>query len=123
MQGKVAVVRTRRRHGEEFRARVVAACRQPGVSVAGVALAHGLNANLVRRWIKDSDGGLAATRRLPGKAVTAPLTVVPVAVESMDERQDDAIRIDIRRAGLAVQLAWPATRMSELRGLLTDLLT
>ena len=86
-------------------------------------MAHGLNANLVRRWIKDGDGGLPATRRSPGKAVGAPLTVVPVAVESMDERQDDAIRIDIRRAGLAVQLAWPATRMSELRGLLTDLLT
>ena len=26
-------------------------CRQPGVSVAGLALAHGINANLLRKWI------------------------------------------------------------------------
>ncbi len=26
-------------------------CKGPGVSVAGLALAHGINANLLRRWI------------------------------------------------------------------------
>ena len=35
--------RRRRRHSPEFRAAVIEACRQPGVSVAGVALANGLN--------------------------------------------------------------------------------
>ena len=53
MQKKVSGLRKRRRHSEEFRARVVAACQEPGVSVASVALANGLNANLVRRWIKE----------------------------------------------------------------------
>jgi transposase-like protein len=32
--------RKRRRHSAEFKAKVVAACRQPGVSMAAVALAH-----------------------------------------------------------------------------------
>lgn len=45
--------RRRRRHSDEFKARVVAQCRQPGVSIAGVALANGLNANLLRRWVSD----------------------------------------------------------------------
>ena len=27
-------------------------CRRPGVSVAGTALTHGVNANLLRRWIE-----------------------------------------------------------------------
>lgn len=40
--------RERRRHSDEFN-RQVAACRQPGVSMAAVALANGRNANLLRR--------------------------------------------------------------------------
>jgi transposase-like protein len=35
-------------HGAEFKARVLAECQQPGASVVAVALAHGLNVNLVR---------------------------------------------------------------------------
>jgi transposase len=33
------------------KAELVRRCLQPGVSVAAMALAHGVNANLVRRWI------------------------------------------------------------------------
>ncbi|MCZ2418718.1 MAG: transposase [Burkholderiales bacterium] len=40
----------RRRSLEEKR-RIVEQCLRPGASVAGVALAHGANANLVRKWI------------------------------------------------------------------------
>ena len=40
----------RRRFTKAFKAKIVAACDQPGASVAGVALANGLNANLVHRW-------------------------------------------------------------------------
>ena len=42
----------RRRHAVAFKAQVVAACLEPGVSVAAVALANGLNANRLRRWVK-----------------------------------------------------------------------
>ena len=40
----------RRRHADELKARVLAACAEPGASVAAVAQAHGLNANLVHKW-------------------------------------------------------------------------
>jgi transposase-like protein len=43
--------RRRRRHSQQFKSEVVASCRQPGVSIAAVALANGLNANLLRRWV------------------------------------------------------------------------
>ena len=36
---------------KEHKRAVVERCLAPGASVAAVALAHGLNANLVRRWI------------------------------------------------------------------------
>ncbi len=34
---------------------LVTRCLQPGVSVAGMALAHGVNANLLRKWITQRD--------------------------------------------------------------------
>ena len=45
--------RRRRTHSPEFKANVVAACRAPGVSIAAVAMANGINANLARRWVLD----------------------------------------------------------------------
>ena len=45
---------SRRVHGAEFKAQVLAACREPGASVSAVAIAHGLNTNLVRKWRKRS---------------------------------------------------------------------
>jgi hypothetical protein len=43
--------RRRRRHSELFKAEAVGACQQEGVSIAAVALARGVNANLLRRWV------------------------------------------------------------------------
>jgi hypothetical protein len=56
----------RRRHGAEFKAKVLADCAEPGASISGVALAHGLNANLVRQW----RAGRGA--KLVGMTVTPP---------------------------------------------------
>jgi transposase len=41
---------SRRRHSAELKDKVLAACAEPGASVAAVALAHDLNANLVHKW-------------------------------------------------------------------------
>lgn len=43
---------TRRRQSTQFKSRVLAACRESGASVAAVALAFELNANLVRQWLR-----------------------------------------------------------------------
>ena len=44
--------RHRRNHSIEFKTKLVTMCSQPGVSVSAVAQAHGVNANLLRRWMK-----------------------------------------------------------------------
>ena len=41
----------KRRFDKLDRQRLIEACLQPGVSVAGIALRAGVNANLLRRWI------------------------------------------------------------------------
>ncbi len=47
--------RRRGRYSDEFKRKVIGACRKPGVSTAAVALANRLNANLLRRWMAESD--------------------------------------------------------------------
>lgn len=44
--------RPRRRYSAIFKAEIVAACQQPGVSTTAIALANRINPNLVRRWIR-----------------------------------------------------------------------
>lgn len=41
----------RTRYDPEAKRELVAACLRPGVSVARLALDHGINANLLRKWI------------------------------------------------------------------------
>jgi transposase-like protein len=42
--------KTRRRYGSQFKAMVLAQCDEPGMSVAKVAMSHGINDNVVHRW-------------------------------------------------------------------------
>lgn len=50
----------RRKHSLELKAAVVEECRRPGVSVAAIALAHGLNANLVHQWMRNARASLVS---------------------------------------------------------------
>jgi transposase-like protein len=45
--------RSRRTHGEAFKAELVSACNEPGVSITGIALVNGINPNLLRRWMRE----------------------------------------------------------------------
>ncbi|AKU11297.1 transposase IS3/IS911 family protein [Azoarcus sp. CIB] len=59
--------RGRRTNSEAFKQSVISACREPGVSVAGIALASGVNANQVHRWMRERD--IAPPRRHTPAAV------------------------------------------------------
>ena len=52
----------RRRHDDELKVQVVSECGAPGASVAQVALAHGLNANLVHKWRRMVDARGTASK-------------------------------------------------------------
>ncbi len=67
---------SRRHHSPEFKSKVLAACAEPGASISGVALAHGLNTNLVRKWRSGRDIKLCASTIAPSTntAVTSTLS-------------------------------------------------
>ena len=77
---------SRRRHSAEVKAKVLAACDEPGASVAAVAHAHGLNANLVHKWRRSLDikslsppAGVTASEFVALPLAPAPSAIGPAA--------------------------------------------
>jgi transposase-like protein len=104
--------RARRRQAVAFKAQVVAACLEPGVSVAAVALANGLNANLLRQWVK-AHRQAALTRR-PGEGADGALapalpTLVPVRVQHAAVTGSEDIRVTLRRGQTLIEVSWPVS--------------
>jgi len=100
--------RRRRRHSAQFKAEAVAACRQPGVSLASVALSLGLNANLLRRWVVAAErNGMPAVSPAV-RALPAPVAedFVPVRL-STASGGGEAIRIEVRRGATVMTMQWP----------------
>jgi len=86
------LIRGQKRNGrnlyhKEAKRELVRRCLQPGVSLAATALAHGVNANLLRKWVVAQAGRsravrsaskLVAVATVPAvQAVQAPTTVSP----------------------------------------------
>ncbi len=75
----------RRVHSPEFKAQILGECQQPNASVAAVAVAHGLNPNVVRKWL----AGLNLKRMGAAMPVSVPRTpalqFVPVELAKPDD--------------------------------------
>ncbi len=69
---------SRRQHEKSFKAALVEQCLVPGASVAAVALAGGINANLLFKWRRDH----LRSKRLSGAASSAVL--LPVVAPGVD---------------------------------------
>ena len=111
-----AKVRSRRRHEVQLKERVLAECAEPGASVAAVALAHGLNTNLVHKWRREANGH--------AHAVAAPLaeTFIPVAVAPSTPTMGGDIRLELRRGAVVVKVTWPRDAAIECAGWLREIL-
>jgi len=118
--------RRRRRHAPEFKAAVVAECSGHGVSIAAVALANGLNANLVWRWVVEQERSGAMVRdsqseEPPAASPTKREGFVPVTIEAGDAARQD-IRVEIRSGGNLITVNWPISAASECGAWLRALL-
>ena len=65
----------RRTYTADYKLAVVRRCQDPGASVAAIALAHRINANLVRRWI-------VRHQRMSSPKPKLPATLLPVTIEA-----------------------------------------
>ena len=112
--------RRRRYHPEEFKQAVIKACCEPGASVAGIAMANGVNANQVRRWMRER-GVEPPTRRVAMpvlEATPAPAFVQLPIAPAMPTLGD--IRIEVRRGNTAIKVEWPVQASGDCAAWLRD---
>jgi transposase-like protein len=101
----------------------VGACQQPGVSIAAIALDRGLNASVLRRWVKEAERSrnpIAIQGTAPSIAMEGGERFMPVSLPA--SRADGAIRIEVRRRGGRVTVEWPASAAHECALLLRELM-
>lgn len=110
--------RRRLERSPELKAMVLAECERPGASVAKVAMAHGVNANLVHGWRRlERERRQAATaavdevRAEPAAPTDARAGFVPVTVEQTVS--EATIEIEIRRGSLTMKSTWPMTAAAQ----------
>ncbi len=110
--------RQRRYHSREFKRQLVNQC-QPGVSVAGIAMANGINTNLLQRWIRQHRAEIDA---LPVRAHAA-IKLVPVSVQQAQSSSvDSMIEITLSGKRRSASLRWPVSSATALATLLRDVL-
>jgi transposase-like protein len=115
--------RRRRTHSAHFKAEAVGACQQSGVSIAAVALARGLNAAMLHRWVKQAERSgrpIAIRTTAPSVAIEGSESFVPVALPS--NPTEGTIRIEVRRKGRSISIEWPASAAHECALLLRELM-
>ena len=137
----------RRVHGAEFKTQVLADCQQPGASVAAIALAHGLNVNLLRKWLVGRGiqrTGLAAPRAvtrtaagadetsarslqfIPVEIATTPVaaSVAATTTATAPEQAEPPvaeIHIELTRGATQLSVRWPSAQASACAAWLREL--
>ncbi|CAI8918082.1 transposase [Pseudomonas chlororaphis] len=91
-------MRQRTSYPKPFKTQVVQECLQPDVSIASIALRHGINANLVRKWIP-----LYRDRQPDALPAFVPLTMKPES----EPAQPTLARIEIPFKQQTLTVTWP----------------
>lgn len=107
-------IKRRRRFTEEFKRRVVAETLSGEHSVAGVALRHGLNNNLVFTWRRKQLRALAGVTAMPAKllpvTITEPSAALPAPLLRTGVKRNRSARarssgsIEIERNGVRIMV-------------------
>ena len=117
-----SLAKKRRTYSAEFKQQIVQACKAPDVSIASVALQHGLNTNLVSKWIRLIDAKPGNDRSpLPNKpafialSCSAPLDPTPTDMLT--------VQITLPHSKAEIGLKWQASEIPALAELLKVLAT
>ena len=117
-----SLAKKRRTYSAEFKQQIVQACKAPDVSIASVALQHGLNTNLVSKWIRLIDGKPGNDRSpLPNKpafialSCSAPLDPTPTDMLT--------VQITLPHSKAEIGLKWQTSEIPVLAELLKALAT
>ena len=111
-----AKTKTRRRHSAQLKQQILAECARPGASVAGVALSHGINANVVHRWRQLARQGNA------GPTKTGEFIALPLTASAIDAPMPADIRVELHRGPVTMTVTWPASAAADFASWTRELL-
>jgi transposase len=115
--------KTRRRYSEELKAQVLTECEAPGVSVAKVAMAHGINANILHGWRQTvREAKLARTAPANAQTQFVPVTLNSTAPQAPADATPQRIEVELRHGTVAMKLSWPASASLEFAAWTRELL-
>lgn len=92
-------MRQRNSYPKPFKAQVVQECLQPGATVSSVAISHGINANVIRKWLQ-LYRYQSATTSLPA---FLPLKAAP------KRPAEASVIIDLAMARQVITVKWPTS--------------
>ena len=121
-----ATRRTHRTYSREFKAQLIAACQLPGASIAALARRHGMNANVLHRWLTEhtrSSCHQIALIYSAGAAPTSTPQFLPVQLPvQATEQTPPVIRIELRKGALSMGITWPTTAAVDCAAWMRELL-
>jgi len=109
----------RRNYSEALKAQFVAEREAPGNSVAKVALAHGINANVVHRWRQLDREGRPSVPTVSSGFV--PVLLAPSPVPSGPAPSND-IQVQLRRGATLMTVTWPVSAAADFAAWTRELL-
>jgi transposase len=127
----------RRRHSAQFKAQVLAACAEPGASIAAVAVSLKLNDNLVHQWrrgrganpvspatpttVADSTPQfIALSLPSPSPSPSPPSAPRSTSAPAVTGAAD--IRLEFKRGTLGVSVTWPVSAAADCAAWLREVL-
>lgn len=113
--------RTHRTYTAQFKADLVAQCLTPGVSISALAGSHGMNVNVLHRWLREYER--QGAHRLAGQPCvsnltpSAPIEFIPLQLPApaCGEAKDQRVSIELRKGALTLTVSWPLSALADLQ--------
>ncbi|WP_248797880.1 IS66-like element accessory protein TnpA [Pseudomonas sp. MWU13-2105] len=105
---------TRRTYSKSFKAQIVQEYSQPGSSIAQIALSHGINANLVHKWIRLHNPSALGT-----PPAFVPVKMSPAAPATT---HPGTIRVEVPHPRGTMVVSWSLESAATATAFLRDLL-
>lgn len=122
----------RRSYTPQFKAEMVAQCVQSNVSLASLAVEHGMNPNVLHRWVTEHErygrhsvtgdspaikpSSLAVRTSLPASSLIS----IPVPSSPSVNDSQDCIRLEVTQGTTRVSLSWPINGASQCAAFLRE---
>ena len=124
---QATIHRRRRKHSIQFKAAVLAACQQPGVSVAAIARRYDLNDNIVHKWLADARRSAdpkpsMLTNSRDASPASPALSFMPIQIADQPAPSSAPIRLHFRQGQRDLTIEWPADQAQACLALIQALL-